>query len=141
MSSKQRPLAIDLAEAADLVALALRGSGRGAEADRLLTHADAAIKWSLRRGRVPFWFDAAAAEVWAVQGKQDQALAALERAVDRGWTHSRNADLHDIAHEPAFRALRGNPRFERLRARLAAHRDRERIEVERLMPSRSLIAL
>ena len=141
LSSKQRPAPIDLAEAADLVALALRGSGRGAEADRLLTHADAAIKWSLRRGRVPFWFDAAAAEVWAVQGKQDQALAALERAVDRGWTHSRNADLHDIAHEPAFRALRGNPRFERLRARLAAHRDRERVEAERLMASRSQTTL
>lgn len=115
-----------------IVALALRESGRGAEADRLLAQADRAILILMRRGRVPFSFYADAAEVWAVQGKQDQALAALGRAVDLGWVHAGMTDLPDLADEPVFRSLRGNPRFERLRTRLDAHMQREKRETARL---------
>lgn len=128
----RQPLRVDQLPEAPVVALALRQAGRAAEADRLLREADAAVRAIYRRTRVPFWFEADAAAIWAVQGRKDEALTALERAFGRGWTHTANTDLRDIADEPAFRSLHGNPRFERLRARLAAHLARERKETERL---------
>jgi TolB-like protein/DNA-binding winged helix-turn-helix (wHTH) protein/Tfp pilus assembly protein PilF len=115
-----------------LAALVLRQAGRAAEADRLLREADAAARAVYRRGRVPFWFDAEAAALWAVQGRSDEALTMLEHALGRGWTHSGSTDLRDITDEPAFRSLHGQPRFERIRMRLDAHYARERRETEAL---------
>lgn len=127
-----QPLRVDQLRETPVVALALRKIGRKGDADQLLREADAAVRATYRRGRAPFWFDADAAALWAAQGRRDKALAALERAMDRGWTHSANTDLRDIGDEPAFRSLHGHPRFERIELRLAAHRARERRETERL---------
>jgi TolB-like protein/DNA-binding winged helix-turn-helix (wHTH) protein/tetratricopeptide (TPR) repeat protein len=126
------PLRVDQVSEAPVVALALRRDGRAAEADRLLGEAAAAIAAVYRRGGVPFWFDADAAAVWAAQGRGDEALVALERAVRRGWTHTGSTDLVDIADEPAFSALRSAARFARLRGTLGAHRAREQEETARL---------
>ena len=128
----RQPLRVDQLGEAPIVALALRQSGRKAEADRLLSEASELARTVYRRGNVPFWFEADAAAIWALQGNEDEALATLERAIDRGWTHSGSSDLRDIADEPAFRSLHGQPRFESLRARLAAHFARERSETEAL---------
>ena len=125
-------LRVDQLYEAPVVALALRQSGREAEAARLLRDAETLARSVSRRNRVPFWFDADLAAIFAVNGKTDEALAMLERAMSRGWTHSGSTDLRDIAEEPAFRSLRGNPRFDRIRANLAAHVARERAEVLRL---------
>ena len=125
----RRPVRIDQAHEAPVVALALRDAGRGPEADRLLRDADAAVRAAYRRGRVPFWFDADAAALFAVEGRKAEALLTLQRAFDRGWRQNGSADLPDIADEPAFRSLHGDPRFERLRAAVAAHYARERKEV------------
>ena len=119
-------LRVDQLHEAPVVALALRQAGRAAEADRLLREADAAIRAVYRRSQVPFWFDADAAAIWAAQGRKDEALSTLERAMSRGWTHTGTTDLPDIVDEPAFRSLHGEPRFERIRAKLAAHFARER---------------
>ena len=129
----RQSLRIDQIDVAPVVALSLRQIGRVAEADRLLHDADLAIHAVYRRSRVPFWFDAAAAAVWASQGKRREALAVLERAIERGWTYSNRTDLRDIIDEPAFRSLHGDARFERLRLRLAAHMARERKETQRLL--------
>lgn len=119
---------------APVIAAALRAAGRGAEADRLLDHADRAIADALRRsgGAAPADFYARAAEIWALRGRRDLALAGLERARRNGWI---NADLpagdlvDDIGDEPAFDSLRGDPRFEAIRARMNAHLTRERREL------------
>ncbi len=129
---QRQPLRVDQLGEVPMVALVLRQSGRAAEADRLLREADASVRAVYRRGRVPFWFDAEAAAIWAVQGRKEEALAMLEQAAGRGWVHSGGTNLRDIADEPAFRSLRGQLRFERLRARLAAHYARERSETEKL---------
>jgi TolB-like protein/DNA-binding winged helix-turn-helix (wHTH) protein/cytochrome c-type biogenesis protein CcmH/NrfG len=121
-----------MVEAAPLVALVLRQGGRAQEADRLLAEADAAMARIFRQGRVPNAFYAKAAQVWAVQGKRERALAALEQAVARGWLFTGITDLPDLAEEPAFASLRGDPRFERLRARIAAHMAKERRETAAL---------
>ena len=56
----------------------------------------------------------------------------LENAIRRGWTHTGITDLPNIADEPAFKSLRGQPRFDRIRANLAAHLARERAETLQL---------
>ena len=115
-----------------VVALVLRQAGRASEADTLLRAAEAIIRSVDRQGRIPFWFDADAAAVWAVQGRLDEALSRLERAIGRGWRHAGSHDLRDIADESAFRTLRGHPRFERIRSNLVAHFARERRETAQL---------
>ena len=127
-----KPLRVDQLHEAAVVALALRQAGRSAEADRLLTRADSMISAVYRQDTIPFMLDADVAAIRAVQGKDDQALSMLERAMRRGWTDSGNTDLPNIADEPAFVSLRGQQRFDGLRSRLAAHLARERAETIRL---------
>jgi hypothetical protein len=125
-------LRVDQLHEAPVIALALRQVGQVATADRILREADAAIRATYRRGRVPFWFDSDAAAVWAAQGRRNEAISALQRAMNRGWTHSANTDLRDIDDEPAFRSLHGHRQFERLRAALAARNAQERKETVQL---------
>jgi TolB-like protein/DNA-binding winged helix-turn-helix (wHTH) protein/tetratricopeptide (TPR) repeat protein len=124
-----RHVRVDQLREAPIVALALRNAGRIAEANRVLRESDATIRTVYRRGRVPFWFDADAAALFAVEGRKDEALSTLARAFDRGWRQNGGSDLRDIADEPAFRALHDDPRFTQLRSRIAAHYAREREEV------------
>jgi DNA-binding SARP family transcriptional activator/TolB-like protein len=133
LSSKSRPsMPSQLVSNAALVAMVLRDVGRHAEADRLLARADRAIRTARAQGPVPGELLGYAAQVWAVQGRPALALAALERATIRGWIDQDEELLLDIGDEPAFRSLRNDPRFEAIRARINAHRERERREVERL---------
>ena len=108
--------------------LALRAQGRSGEADALLSKADRIIRQIYGHGKVPAWFEDDAAGVWAVQGRTALALGTLERAQRRGWMHVGHTDLQ-LADEPAWRALRGTPRFEVLRARLDAHMAKEKSEI------------
>lgn len=132
---RPRPGSFDVAlRSAPIVASALSASGRTGEADRLLRQADRLIQDALRRsgGQTPADFYADAAQTWALLGKRESALAGLERARRNGWI---NGDLmagdlvDDIADEPAFSGLRGDPRFETIRARMNAHLARERREL------------
>jgi TolB-like protein/DNA-binding winged helix-turn-helix (wHTH) protein/tetratricopeptide (TPR) repeat protein len=123
---------VDQLHEAAVVALALRGAGRPVDADRLLGKATSTINAAYRQGSIPFALDADVATILAVQGRGDQALSMLEKAIRRGWTNSGTTDLPDIDDEPAFASLRGQPRFERLRATLAAHLARERSEIVQL---------
>jgi hypothetical protein len=112
-----------------VVALALRQGNRGAEADRLLSEAEALINGIYRRGNVPFWFDADAAAVWAAHGKTNEALDGLERAYARGWRRVYATGPLDIAEEPAFRVLREQRRFIKLRNLLGEHLRQEREQI------------
>lgn len=118
---------------AAIVALALRSVGRHAEAETILGQADAAIRAAYRRGAVPLWFDEDAAGIWAVQDKSGPAVAALERGLRRGSSHSTRTDLPKLADEPALASLRGDPRFEAVRAKYEAHFSRERNEAARAL--------
>lgn len=111
------------------VALALRAVGRRQEADALLNRADAAIRTSLSHGAIPNWMYASAAGVWAAQGRKEEAVAALQTAIDRGWHYAPMTPLPDIGDIPSFASLRGDARFERLRQRLKDHIQRERREL------------
>jgi tetratricopeptide (TPR) repeat protein len=108
------------------VALALRQVGREREAAALLDRADAAIRRSQSHGAIPNWMYAAAASIWAAQGRKEQALAALEEAIQRGWHYAPMTPMPDMGDIPSFAGLRGDPRFEQLRHRLNDHLARER---------------
>ncbi len=120
-------------QSAAIAASALRAVGRGREADALLAEANALIVRAYRRGPVPLWFDDDAAGIWALQGKRDQAVDALERARRRGSTHATRTDLLGLADEPALRSLRGYPRFNAVVAKYNAHNARERAEIARAL--------
>ena len=124
-------------QAAALVAVALRQEGRESEANALLQQTEATIRQVYRRGPVPIWFDDDAASIWALQGKDQLAVAALDRAFRRGWVHAGRSDLRDIKDEPALRSLRGNPRFEATMAKYRAHFARERLETARALKLKS----
>ena len=120
-----------------LVALALRSVGRNEEAGILLLQADARLRAAYRRGKVPTFFDADAAAVWAVQGKTGLALEALQRSFKRGWAHAGRIDLPNLEDEPAFRSLHGDPRFKALIANYKTHYARERAETAQILMRRT----
>jgi TolB-like protein/DNA-binding winged helix-turn-helix (wHTH) protein len=111
-----------------LVASALKSVGRHEEADALLRHSEGLIRAAYRRGTVPIYIEDDTAGIWAMQGRPDLAIAALERARRRGWQHSGRVDLSSLRDEPALRSLRGDPRFEALLSRYETHLARERRE-------------
>jgi hypothetical protein len=129
---QNEPLRVDQLHEAAVVAIALRQTGRVADANRLLDRASSRIGIVYHQSTIPFSLDADVAAIRAVQGRREQALSMLERAMRRGWSNNGGTDLADIADEPALRSLRGDPRFERLRASLFAHLARERTETVRL---------
>lgn len=117
-----------------VVVLALRQAGRNDDAGRLLDAADRAVDAALRQEATSTPLLAAAAQIRAVQGRNGEAIALLERAVARGWLNSARPWLARIDDEPAFRGLRGDPRFERVSSRLNAEMERERRETVAILP-------
>lgn len=121
---------VSVIERSPIVAQTLLQAGRRGEAERLLLVAEQHLQVISGRGLVPNWLEVKAAEIWALAGKRQQALSALERAVDRGWVYDVYGDLlGDVAEEPAFENIRSDPRFRSVRDRVQAQVDRERAEV------------
>jgi hypothetical protein len=115
------------------VAAALRAVGRNGEAEQILAYLDREIDAVIRRngGKVPRSFLAYAAQTWALEGKADRALSTLERVGPEGWAGHMDFDdssLNDFGDEPAFKSLRGQPRFEALRRRINDLMNNERRE-------------
>jgi hypothetical protein len=67
----------------------------------------------------------------AAQGRREEAIAALEKAVKLGWFYNNETySFRDIAQEPAFRDIASDPRFQQVRAYFAGHLARERREAD-----------
>jgi len=117
-----------LAELAPTLALALRSTGEEDEASYLLAAASNQLEQGIRRssGRQP---KAQLAMVRAAQGERAEAVALLESALRQGWLPDGRSVALDLAQEPAFRALRGDSRFEALRKRILGHIAKERAEL------------
>jgi len=106
--------------------LALRSVGREREAAAALGRVERVVRAAYAQGTVPIPFDVSAARFWAATGDREGALALLTRAVDRGFHYAPVTPMPDLGTIFAFRELRGEPRFEAVRARLLGHLERER---------------
>ena len=64
--------------------------------------------------------------------RRETAIAMLEQAVARGWPFGFSWESPfsgaPLAEDPAFRTLRGDPRFRRIDAMIRTNDDRERHE-------------
>jgi DNA-binding SARP family transcriptional activator/TolB-like protein/tetratricopeptide (TPR) repeat protein len=119
------------------VVLALRQVDRKREADRIQAIALAEIEKRYRAGVIPMWYEALAAQHFAMAGDRVRAIEALERAIRKGWFNRGYLAMPDMAAEPAFRSLAGNPRYDAIQRRLADHYARERNEVLAVMGRQS----
>ena len=138
--SRRSPLTPDLPVFAPTIASALVAVGRHDEARRILILSDRQIASSLRRSNgvtdAKGWGHAAA--TWAMLGRRDLALRAIERAAANGWM---NADLQledlpeDIGGESVFASLRGDRRFESVRQGLNRRLASEKAEILRILPA------
>lgn len=120
-----------LHEAPAELILALRDAGRRAEADRMSQLGEADARKARSHGRVPFDFHYGQSLMLAAQGRREEAIAALEKAVKLGWFYNNETySFRDIAQEPAFRDIASDPRFQQVRAYFAGHLARERRETD-----------
>ena len=110
-----------------LVAIALRENGGAAEASELLAQAELTAKAEQRRSDPET--SAQLARVHAVQGRGDEAISLLAGAVARKWLPQPPLLLVDLAVDPAFASLRGDPRFQRIREQVLKTIERERAKV------------
>lgn len=120
------------------VIIALRHVGRSSEAERIEQLALQAVAERYRAGLVPRAYEVLSAQLYAIGGEQQRATDALSRAIDRGWLDRVNmgtlndctgVSMPDIAHEPAFKLLIGNTRFQELRGRMESVYSHERAKI------------
>jgi len=113
------------------VVMALRDVGRYSEAKRLAKLRETDDRKIVSRGRVPFEFHFERSQLLAAEGRNEEAIAALEKAVRLGWFYNSEAySFRDIGQEPTFRDIRSDQRFQRIRAYFANHVARERREAQ-----------
>jgi TolB-like protein/Tfp pilus assembly protein PilF len=117
-----------LPELAANVSIALGATGSSDEAAYLLDATSSRLEQALKRGAGRSAMGRLAM-VRAAQGQRSEAIAALQSAIGKGWFPDGRTVTVDLAREPAFRSLRGDPRFEALRRRLLDHIARERAEL------------
>jgi TolB-like protein/tetratricopeptide (TPR) repeat protein len=115
-----------LVASAPLIALALRQNGQAADAAALLSFAESGAKRRLREQPL---YSALLARIYAVEGRKEDALSLLASAVSRRWIPEPPVIQTDLHNDPALAALKGDPRFEKLRDRILGTIARERAQV------------
>jgi len=112
-----------------VLAVALRSSGQASEAEALLNAIEDDSETRIEQVPSGYGPGFELARIRAAQGRADDAVSLLSRAVDRGWLPDGRFYPLDIAQDPPFHSLRGDRRFEQLRRRILAHVARERAEL------------
>ncbi len=111
------------------LAVALQRSGHGEDADQLLHATERHLEPAMRTKQLYFGAPWQLAQVRAAQGSRDEAFDLMERSLASGWLPDGIVDATDIAKEPAFHNLLGDPRFAAIRKRILDHMAKERAEL------------
>jgi DNA-binding SARP family transcriptional activator/TolB-like protein len=117
-----------LPELAADVGVALAATDSEDEAAYLLSATAARLEESLKQGAGRSTLGRLAM-IRAAQGQRSEALKLLDAALRRGWFPDGRGIGVDLAQEPAYHDLRGDPKFELLRKRILDHVARERAEL------------
>ena len=112
---------------APLVAVALQQSGHIAEANALLSFAEAKAK---ERGASKPVDAVHLARIYAAEGRKDKAVPLLAAAVRRGWLPLPPVIQVDLYDDPPLSSLKGDPRFEEARKQILQTIARERALVD-----------
>ena len=113
--------------------LALRSAGREREARELLDAMLRDLEQTAARRFTYFNLDVAQAAAFALDGRDADAAAALDKAVGKGWRGQLSEWAVDPGDEPAFAHLRGRADFEAVRARLAGEIARVRPRIVEIL--------
>ena len=124
---KHRPLV--LAWSAPTIAAALRQAGRSDDADALAGKGEAIVARWMHNGPANSDLLASLAEYRALEGRDDEAVSLLGRAVGKGWLPDRAFYAADIAEDPCFTKLVSRPDFQAIRARIFSRVGEERRKV------------
>ena len=115
-----------LPDIAPSAALALKSAGDADQARQLLELAEKRLSES-DSGNVEQ--QVRRARIYAVQGKNNEAIGLLSSAIRSGWLPPYHPIHTDIALDPPLNELGVDPRFEQLRQQILGHLKKERAEL------------
>jgi adenylate cyclase len=110
---------------APLLAIALHEVGRGREGAHMIVIADGMCRNAVRGLRTPLSFQVECSRVAALMGRSDEAIGAIQQAVGQGWRPT-DGEYPAVTDEPAYAAIRNDPRLKRIDAIIGADIERER---------------
>lgn len=123
----ERPLS--LLSLAPTIAVNLRAGGLGADADAILRQTEPTILRYLKNGPPEPDLLAGLAFYRAADGRDDEAVELLRRAVAGNWLPDGVGNAIDIAEEPCFARLVTRSDFQAIRRRIFARIEEERRKV------------
>ena len=119
-----------LHELGPTLVVALRDSGRNREAQAMLDATKAEYQHRIRNGVAGAAKSVQLATIHALEARQEEAVAELERAASLGWVDQNGPYGVGLA-DPVFAPLRSHPRFQALRRRIAEKVEAEAAELKR----------
>lgn len=114
------------ADLASNVAANLHAAGENALAQQVVDKDEFIIAPRLRNGAAYRELGWRLAQLRAVEGRDDEAIAALRRVIDHGWLPDGVYFASDIADEPCFAHLANRADFQAIRQRILTHIEQER---------------
>jgi hypothetical protein len=116
-------------DAAPNAAVNLRLAGEDALAQQVIDKDESVIAPLLRNGPANRQLAYNLAQLRAAEGRDDEAMALLRRAISQHWLPDRTNFAVDIADEPSFANLVKRADFQTLRREVIAHIDNERRQI------------
>jgi TolB-like protein/tetratricopeptide (TPR) repeat protein len=114
---------------APTVATDLRAGGLDADADAILQATEPTVLRYFKNGPPEKDFLAQLAYYRAADGRDDEAVELLRKAVAGNWLPDRDGSAVDIAQEPCFARLVNRPDFQAVRGRILSRIEDERRKV------------